>query len=103
MAKREIDLSGINWEGLDLGDVSLEERLRLPPRKYRLHQWSDVVALKKRLGRWKVVREKELSRLKTIDIEIEKLESRLAELAELDGLKQNTEFSHEQESEPERP
>jgi hypothetical protein len=86
MVKREIDLNGIDWTGLDLGDVSLEERLRLPPRKYRLHQWSDEVALKKRLGRWEVARQKEMERLAIIDAEIEKLNKRLEEL------KENSEF-----------
>jgi hypothetical protein len=87
MPKREIDLNGIDWTGLDTGDVSLEKMLRLPPRHYRLHQWSDEVALKKRLGRWEVAERKELERLAIIRAEKEKLMKRLEEL------KENSEFS----------
>lgn len=83
MPKNEIDLSGI-----DFSDLNLPRNIRLPNKRYRTFKWADLTALKKKLNRWEILREKEAQRMSIIDAEIEKLKRRIEEL-------KNTEFSQE--------
>lgn len=93
MAKKQIDLSGIDFSDLNLEGVDLGKKPKLP---YRTHEWSSLVQAQKRLRRWEVLREVELKRLALIDAEIAKLQKAVERLEkeekEKKEKKENTEF-----------